>query len=94
MSSNKHERQGAAKMEAAKRIGKRTLTLSFAMLRADALFEKFEEEMGHLASSSETEDEHRAEAVEATKRMENTHFTRTDALMLVQLGTLYAVVEK
>ena len=64
------------------------------MLRADALFEKFEEEMGHLASSSETEDEHRAEAVEATKRMENTHFTRTDALMLVQLGTLYAVVEK
>lgn len=81
-------------MEAAKRIGKRALTLSFAMLRADALFEKFEEESEHLKSSSEPMDAIRAETVEATKRMENTHFSRANALMLIQLGTLYAVVEK
>ena len=94
MISKKRERQKEAEGEAVERIGKQALTLSFAMLRADALFEKFEEEMGHLASSSGTEDELRAETVEATKRMENTHFSRADALISVQLGTLYAVAEK
>lgn len=82
-------------MEAAKRIGKRALTLSFAMLRADALFEKFEEEMEHLKSSSELEAKEELLAeLEATKRMKNTHSSRAHALMLVLLGTLYAVVEK
>ena len=94
MSIKKRERRKAAQLEAAKRLGKRVLTLSIAMLRADALFEKFEEEMRVLAAQPQNEDEHRSEAVAATKRMENTIFSRTDSLFSVQLGTLYAVIEK
>ncbi len=81
-------------MRAVERIGKRALTLSIAMLRADALFEKFEEEMARLTVEADDEDARRAKAVEATKRMENTAFMRADALISVQLGTLYAVIEK
>lgn len=94
MSTKKRERQKAAQLEAAKQLGKRVLTLSVAMLRADALYEKFEQEMKLLTAQPQNEDEHRSEAVAATKRMENTTFSRTDGLFSVQLGTLYAVIEK
>lgn len=85
MNSRKVERQKAAQMEAAKRVGKRALTLSMAKLRADALFEHFEQEMKLLAADKDSEEVQRDKTVAATKRMENTTFSRTDALISVQL---------
>ena len=92
--SSKRERQEAAQLDAAKRIGRQALTLSGAMLRVDALSEKVEEQMRRLAARPESEDDLRTEALEATKRLENSDLPRANALFSMMLAALYPVVEK
>ena len=50
--------------------------------------------MRRLAARPESEDVLRTEALEATKRLENSDLTRANALFAMMLAALYPVVEK
>jgi hypothetical protein len=92
--ATKEERQTAAQDAAIQRVGKQALTLTFAFLRVDSLFEKFHEEMAAAGRNNESAEQLIKSALEATKRIETTAHMRAEALFALQLAALYAVVEK
>jgi hypothetical protein len=94
MNKSKQQRQDDAHNAAFERVAKQALALTFAFLRVDALFQKYDEEMQSITSSDEPGEQRRKSTVEATKRVENTPLSRADAFYTLQLAALYAVVER
>jgi hypothetical protein len=72
MNKSKQQRQDDAHNAAFERVAKQALALTFAFLRVDALFQKYDEEMQSIRSSGEPGEQRRKSTVEATKRVENT----------------------
>ncbi len=85
------ERQKAAQMRAAERATKRALSLSIALLRADALYEAFTTAAKDVDAADAGA---RAEASDAALKLRNTAFSRADAMATVHFGALYAVADK
>lgn len=81
-------------LKEARLIGRRALTLSRTMMRADALVEAGGRELQLLNEAGADDEKLREGAALAVKRMQNTTFTRADAYFTFGLAALYAVVEK
>jgi hypothetical protein len=87
----KKARQESNQLEQAKRIAKKALTLTYVVLRADALAEAFVREhamLRHEIVSAGSEKDH------WTSRLENTASSRCYAYFMILLAVLYSVVEK
>jgi hypothetical protein len=68
--------------------------LTFAFLRVETLYEMFERELRAMNASGESDEVLRRDAAAAIKRIENTSYGRVNALFMLQLAALYAVVER
>jgi hypothetical protein len=90
--THKQKRQKAAQLAAARRVTKRAVALSIALLRADALRQAFDEVAATFDATKAAE--RGDEVFEGTRSLTNTPVMRAEALGAVHLAALYAVAEK
>jgi hypothetical protein len=88
------ERKRQRQLEATKARLKKVYSLSFGLLRSDAVYEKFREEWSVVQSSGQTLEQIKVSVIPAVELVQNNAFTRSSALLALHLSALYAVVEK
>jgi hypothetical protein len=93
MNANKNERQGTAVQAAMARTLKRLYSLSVALMRSEAAYEKYFEEATLLFSEEKTDNELVDGLLDHLRRLENNTFLRTSSLLTMYMALLYVVVE-
>lgn len=94
MSPQSHAAPAAAPEISAKHVAERTLSLSLALLRVEALASALEREVQDLPELDESDEEIRREAANALTTMQTTPLIRAQAYFTLMLGSLHAIVEK
>jgi hypothetical protein len=90
---DKQERRVAAMQSEMQRVLKRLMSLSAAMMRADAAWEAYHREMIAAGTLKRSLDEWAELNTLQTRRVENNEMTRAVAHMDIWLAMLYVVVE-
>jgi len=93
-SDRKRRRQLEAAKQKATADKRKVYSLSFGLLRSEALHEMLLEEMKTLNAKSERLADIKKTIVQALEDVENNDFIRIQSLLAFHLGALYAVVEK
>lgn len=90
---SKEERRRAALDAAKERTLAHIYSLSLMLLRAEAAFDKYQEQMSKVVNSGMSDAQLVAEVNPHIERVENNALLRASALLTVHLGLLYTVVE-
>lgn len=89
----KVHRRNEAREEATKRLVQRLYSPSVAIMRSDAAWEKYHEDMTKVIESGASDDELIAAINPQVWKVENNDFVKSSALLTMHLALLYTVVE-
>jgi hypothetical protein len=90
----KKDRQVAAINAAMERTLRRVASLSIALMRADAAYEKGAEAMKAALAQGLSDDDLVIQLVDCTHRVQNNELSRAAGLLALHLASVYAVAEK